>query len=122
MMSCLNYQKRSPLIPVELQLKIDNNMNNITPYCMSYFLRFLCYNQLGDISNREKALSDLDLIVENRYLIPLKDIFDAMEILALCYEISGDKNKANEIYFTLRPGNGIFMFKISGKVKPNISA
>lgn len=51
---------------------------------------------MGDISNREKALSDLDLIVENRYVIPLKDIFDAMEILALCYEISGDKNKACE--------------------------
>ncbi|CAC5365966.1 unnamed protein product [Mytilus coruscus] len=60
-------------------------------------LRFLCYHHLGDISNRRQALRDLCLTVKGDYL-SVNTKSNALTILGVCCEISGDKDMAYQCY------------------------
>lgn len=94
----VTYLKHSPLIPEELQLQVENSSKGIPPVVMTHCLRFLCYNRLRDISNRQHALRDLHLTVENCYFIGAADQSISLTILGICYDLSGDKDNAYQCY------------------------
>ncbi|CAC5415355.1 unnamed protein product [Mytilus coruscus] len=96
-LDCVMYLKDSSLIPEELKLAVGDFVIFILPNVMSYFLRFLCYHHLGDIPNRRQAIRDLKLIVEDKEFMIYSPLSN-FGILGICYELSGDKNKASQCY------------------------
>ncbi|VDI76260.1 Hypothetical predicted protein [Mytilus galloprovincialis] len=94
----VRYCKNSSLIPKELQLEDEKDRIDIPPVIMSYCLRFLCYHHLGDIFNRQQSLRDLFSTVKRKYLIETSELSDSITILGVCYEISGDKDRAYQCY------------------------
>ncbi|XP_076080265.1 uncharacterized protein LOC143051141 [Mytilus galloprovincialis] len=95
---CAQYCKNSSLIPEELQLEVEQDQIDIPPVIMSHCLRFLCYQHLGDIFNRQKSLRDLFLTVKQQYLMGISELSDSITILGVCYEVSGAKDRAYQCY------------------------
>ncbi|VDI47544.1 Hypothetical predicted protein [Mytilus galloprovincialis] len=95
---CVTYMKQSPIIPFELQLEVENDKIIIPHFVLSHCLRCLCYHHLGDTFNRQQALCDLFRTVKNNVLIKEDELSDSVTILGVCYEISGDKDKAYQSY------------------------
>ncbi|CAC5406620.1 unnamed protein product [Mytilus coruscus] len=96
--SHVRYIKHSSLIPLELKLEVEDAAINIPPNVISHCLRCLCFHRLGDIFNRQQALRDLYLIVIDNYSITRSHISISLTILGVCYEISGDKDRAYQCY------------------------
>ncbi|CAC5397487.1 unnamed protein product [Mytilus coruscus] len=92
------YMENSSLIPGELQLEVENSCIAILPITMSHCLRFLCYNHLGEIINRQQALRDLHLRVKEDCHNRFTRSSDALTILGVCMELSGDKNAAYDCF------------------------
>ncbi|CAC5389563.1 ADCY2 [Mytilus coruscus] len=66
--SPVRYLQHSSLIPNELKLEIQKGYITIPPVVLSHCLKFLCYYHLGDVFNRQQALRDLYLTVEENCL------------------------------------------------------
>ncbi|XP_052079193.1 uncharacterized protein LOC127717547 [Mytilus californianus] len=94
----LCFLRNSSLIPEELQLEVADKIIFIPPVIMCHCLRFLCYHHLRDIDNRQQALRDLHLTVEEDYFVPSNMRSDPLTILGVCYEISGNKFAAYHGY------------------------
>ncbi|XP_063412041.1 uncharacterized protein LOC134694869 [Mytilus trossulus] len=94
----VHYCQHSSLIPEELQLETEFGDMNILPNIMSRCLRFLCYHHLGYISNRQRALRDLYSTVKDKSCRSLNTESNALTILGVCCEISGDKDMAYQCY------------------------
>ncbi|VDI23259.1 Hypothetical predicted protein [Mytilus galloprovincialis] len=92
------YMRYSSLIPEELKLEVEDGDIDIPPVVMSFCLRFLCHQHLGDIFNRKKALNDLLLAVENDCFVSSDELSDSKTILGVCYEISGDITNAYQYF------------------------
>ncbi|XP_063405890.1 uncharacterized protein LOC134689852 [Mytilus trossulus] len=92
------FSQNSSLIPAELQLEANNHSMTIPSIVMYYFLRFLCFYHLCEISKKQQALHDFELIVKNNNYIPPKNVSNSLTILGVCYEISGDKDAAYQCY------------------------
>ncbi|XP_052059533.1 uncharacterized protein LOC127700154 [Mytilus californianus] len=96
--SNVRYIKHSSLIPLELKLEVEDAEIHIPPNVMSHCLRYICFHHLGDILNRQQALRDLYLIVVDNCSITGSHISISLTILGVCYEISGDKDRAYQCY------------------------
>ncbi|XP_063406041.1 uncharacterized protein LOC134690000 [Mytilus trossulus] len=94
----IHYIRHSSLIPEELKLEVEDDEIEIPPVVLSYCLRFLCHHNLGDICNRQKALDDLLLAVEDNCFVSIHEVSESKTILGVCYEISGDKINAYQCY------------------------
>ncbi|VDI76174.1 Hypothetical predicted protein [Mytilus galloprovincialis] len=95
--SSVSFLKHSSLLPAELRL--ENKDFRIPPVVLSHCLRFLCNHHLGDVLNRQQALRDLYLTVEEGYLIPYRaELSDSFTIVGVCYDISGAKDTAYQCY------------------------
>ncbi|CAC5377642.1 unnamed protein product [Mytilus coruscus] len=94
----VNYIRHSSLIPEELKLEMEDNDINITPFVLSYCLRFLCHHHLGDMTNRQEALHNLFLTVKNYHCLCSNEISKSKTILGVFYEISGDITNAYQCY------------------------
>ncbi|XP_076084554.1 uncharacterized protein LOC143055301 [Mytilus galloprovincialis] len=96
--SKVNYLKQSSLIPMELQLLVENPSVDLAPTFMSHCLRFLCYHHIGDIANRQQALRDLGISIDETNFISTGYLSNSLTILGVCYEISGHKDAAYQCY------------------------
>lgn len=66
---------------------------------MGHCLRFLCYHHLCDISNRRQALRDLYFAVaEKNYYRSRNTDSNALTILGVCLDMSGDKDVPYQCY------------------------
>ncbi|XP_052083748.1 uncharacterized protein LOC127721112 [Mytilus californianus] len=92
------YMQHSSLIPGELQLEVQDRDIDIPVIVMSHSLRFLCYHHFGDRSNKKQALRDLHLTLEDQHNILPGKLSESFTILGVCYEISGDRDKAFQLY------------------------
>ncbi|XP_063405888.1 uncharacterized protein LOC134689849 [Mytilus trossulus] len=92
------FSKNSSLIPAELQLEVNNHSMVIPSIVMYYFLRFLCFYHLCEISKKQQALHDFELIVKKNNYISPSTVSESLTILGVCYEISGDKDAAYQCY------------------------
>ncbi|XP_071142279.1 uncharacterized protein [Mytilus edulis] len=92
------YSQHSSLIPRELQLEVNDDAQYLSPTVMSHCLRFLCYYHLGNIPSRQQALNDLYLTVKNKNFVYSGTLSVSLTILGVCFEISGDKDKAYPCY------------------------
>ncbi|XP_071143766.1 uncharacterized protein [Mytilus edulis] len=95
----VNYRPNSSLIPEELKLEVKCNLMNILPNAMCYCLRFLCNHHLGDTSNRQQTLRDLYIAVQENGSRSENTESNALTILGVCFDISGDKDMAYECYY-----------------------
>ncbi|VDI69398.1 Hypothetical predicted protein [Mytilus galloprovincialis] len=93
----VHYGPNSSLIPEELKLEVESEVMNILPNVMCNCLRFLCYRHLGDIFNRQQAIRDLYKAVKDKYLSANTES-NALTLLGVCFEISGDKDIAYQCY------------------------
>lgn len=71
---------------------------DIPPTVMCHYLRFLCYQHIGNISYRQQALCDLYLTVKDVNVIRSNTLSISITILGVCYEICGDKDAAYQCY------------------------
>ncbi|XP_063406946.1 uncharacterized protein LOC134690806 [Mytilus trossulus] len=94
----VKYLQHSSLIPQELKEEVKDRSIFLTPIVLSHCLRFLCYHHIGNISNRQHALRDLNCIVKETNYVDIYRGSDSLTILGVCYEISGDKNAAYQCY------------------------
>ncbi|XP_063409241.1 uncharacterized protein LOC134692694 isoform X1 [Mytilus trossulus] len=94
----VHYEQNSQLIPEELQHTVEYSVMNVLPNIMSYCLRFLCYHHLGDISSRRQALRDLYRTIKDKVIISKNTVSNELTILAVCFEVSGDKDMAYNCY------------------------
>ncbi|CAC5356542.1 unnamed protein product [Mytilus coruscus] len=92
------YMQHSSLIPGELQLEVQDGEIYIPVIVMSHSLRFLCFHHLGDRSNKKQALRDLHLTLEYQHNIQVGKLSESFTIIGVCNEISGDKDKAFQLY------------------------
>ncbi|XP_063407224.1 uncharacterized protein LOC134690970 isoform X2 [Mytilus trossulus] len=92
------YAKHSSLIPDELQLEVQYSDIGILPITMCHCLRYLCYNHLGESINRQQALRALHLRVREDCHNEFYRASDALTILGVCVELSGDKNAAYKCF------------------------
>ncbi|XP_063406778.1 uncharacterized protein LOC134690697 [Mytilus trossulus] len=92
------YKEHSPLIPDELRIEVEFRIMNILPNVMSRCLRFLCYHHLGELSNRQQALNDLNFTVKGNYIRSVNTESNALTLLGACFDISGDKDMAHQCY------------------------
>lgn len=90
--------RRSPFIPEELQLEVEDRSMYIPPVVLSYCLRFLCHHHLGNILNKHKSLHNLFVTVKDRHFVPSEELSDSFTILGVCYEIPRDKRIAYLCY------------------------
>ncbi|VDH89705.1 Hypothetical predicted protein [Mytilus galloprovincialis] len=93
-----HYEQRSPLIPEELQLEVEFRDMAILPNIMCHCLTFLCYHHLGELSNRRHALRVFYLAMKNNKIRSVNTLSNAITILGVCFEISGDKDMAYQCY------------------------
>ncbi|VDI58926.1 Hypothetical predicted protein [Mytilus galloprovincialis] len=98
--SCVEYLKNSSLIPRELKHVVicDAGDIYIPPIVMSHCLRFLCFHHLRYISNRKESLHDLYLVVTDKNHVPSNILSDALLVLGVCFQISGDKDAAHQCF------------------------
>ncbi|VDI79279.1 Hypothetical predicted protein [Mytilus galloprovincialis] len=94
----VKYMRRSSLIPEEMQLDVEDDEIKIPPVVLSYCLRFLCHHYLGDICNRQQALDNLLLAVQDDYFVTKHDLSVSKTLLGVCYEISEDITNAYQCY------------------------
>ncbi|CAC5356548.1 unnamed protein product [Mytilus coruscus] len=92
----IEYVMHLSLIPEELRMEVENTPICIQPVVVSHCLKFLCYNHLGDFSNRRKSLRDLLSTVTASYVT--NTVSNSLTILGVCYDISGDKDRAYQCY------------------------
>ncbi|VDI77921.1 Hypothetical predicted protein [Mytilus galloprovincialis] len=94
----VKYIKHSSLIPSELKLEVEDEDIQVPPNVMSHCLRYLCFRHLGDLINTQQALRDLYLIVTDNCIFKVSHMYISLLILGVCYEISGDKDRAYQCY------------------------
>ncbi|XP_063408186.1 uncharacterized protein LOC134691551 [Mytilus trossulus] len=94
----VHYFQNSSLIPMELQLEVNDDDIFIPPTVMSHYLRFMCYHHFGDIFNRQQALHDLNLSLDGTHFVSTNTLSNSLTILGVCYEIFGDKDAAYQCY------------------------
>ncbi|XP_076083949.1 uncharacterized protein LOC143054783 [Mytilus galloprovincialis] len=94
----VRYAMQSSIIPMELQLEVENHSMDIPPTVMSRCLRFLCYHHLSDIFYKQQALRDLYCTIKDMNFIRQDTLSISITILGVCFEISGDKNTAYQCY------------------------
>jgi hypothetical protein len=94
------YSRQSPLMPRELQPEVQDSTFYVPPVVMSHCLRFLCYNHLHNIVNRQQSLRDLNLTIKEKYFIPKNELSNSLSILGVCNEIVDDKETADRCYNT----------------------
>lgn len=87
---------------MELELEVSDRDTFIPPDAMSYCLRFLCYHYLGDISNKQKSLRDFR---KGLRLGRSHTTSNAVTLLGVCHEISGDKSLPYQCYDQALQGN-----------------
>ena len=88
------YVTQSTLIPHELKPEVQDGNFNVPPVVMSHCLRFLCYHHLDNIVNRQQALDDLFLTINEVYFVTEQRYSNSLTIIGVCNEIVGDKVKA----------------------------
>jgi len=96
----VTYVKQSTLIPHELKLEVQNPHFEVPPVVMSHCLRFLCYNHLYNIVNRQQSLRDLYLTINERYFVCNTTLSNSLTILGVCNEIVSNKEIAYYCYDT----------------------
>ncbi|CAC5383664.1 unnamed protein product [Mytilus coruscus] len=89
---------QSTLIPEELRLEVKFKTFKVPPVVMSHCLKFLCYHHLGDMFNRQQALRALHLSVKDESFILSSLLSEAITVVGVCYEISGDEDTAKQCY------------------------
>ncbi|XP_063438539.1 uncharacterized protein LOC134719478 [Mytilus trossulus] len=94
----VKYIRNSSLIPSELKLEVEDEDIHVPPNVMSHCLRCLCFHRLGDSDKRQQALRDLYLIVTDNCSFTVSHIYISLILLGVCYEISGDKDRAYQCY------------------------
>ncbi|VDH94023.1 Hypothetical predicted protein [Mytilus galloprovincialis] len=77
----VHYFQNSSLIPMELQLEVNDDDIYIPPTVMSHFLRYMCYHHLDDISNRQQALHDLYLSVDGTHFVSTNTLSTSLTYL-----------------------------------------
>ena len=92
------YVKHSTLMPHELKPEIPGVHFDVLPVVMSQFLRFLCYHHLYDIVNRQQALRDLYLTIQEMYFVTGDKLSNSLTILGVCNEIVGEKGRSYYCY------------------------
>ena len=85
------YLEQSTLIPHELKPEVQGVHFDVPPVVMSHCLRFLCYHHLYDIVNRQQALRDLYLTIQEMYFVTGDKLSNSLTILGVCNEIVGEK-------------------------------
>jgi hypothetical protein len=88
------YIKQSTLIPLEIKPEVQDVIFLVPPVVMSHFLRFLCYNHIYNIVNRQQSLRDLYLTIKEGYFVSENRLSNSLTILGVCNEIVGDKEVA----------------------------
>ncbi|CAC5423029.1 unnamed protein product [Mytilus coruscus] len=87
--------EQSSLIPMELQMEVEDFSITIPSIVMSHCLRFLCYHHIGNSFNRQQALSYLTMISNCRQLNGLSN---TLTILGVCHAIYGHNDIAYHYY------------------------
>lgn len=94
--NCITFYKRSSLIPDEIQ---NNETLRIPPVVFAHFLRSLCYYHLNDTRQTMNSLHDIQLTIEENYLIGgTGQKGEAYAILGILFQIIGDKNSARQAF------------------------
>ncbi|XP_052080036.1 uncharacterized protein LOC127718122 [Mytilus californianus] len=94
----VRFLRQSTLIPEELRLEVKIKTFKVPPVVMSHCLKFLCYHHLGDMFNRQQALCALHLSVKDESFDLSSLLSEAITVVGVCYEISGDEDAAKQCY------------------------
>ena len=69
----------------------------LSPYVCSYYLRFLCYHELGQYENRDHALHQLIEVVNNRLQCGSRRDF-SYNIAGYCLLVTGQIDRARDMF------------------------
>ena len=92
------YLQQSTLIPHELKPEVEGVQFDVPPVAMSHCPRFLCYHHMYDIVNRQQALRDLYLTIQERYFVTGNKLSNSLTILGVCNAIVGGKGTTYDCY------------------------
>ncbi|VDI62836.1 Hypothetical predicted protein [Mytilus galloprovincialis] len=99
-MGFVKFNKLSNLIPVELEMEVQEVFHVIPSVVYAYFLYFLCYYHSQDVEKCIVVLQNLNLTIHGNVFIPPDDRFKAISynILGIALLITGDKKSALEAF------------------------
>ncbi|VDI76592.1 Hypothetical predicted protein [Mytilus galloprovincialis] len=99
LLDCVIFYPHSTLIPHELQIEVMSDIRRIPPVVYAHFLLVLCHHRLNNEQQCRHSLQDLNLTIEENYLIPQPmGKFFSYEILGIAFQITGDIESAKSAF------------------------
>ena len=97
-MGFVKFNKFSNLIPVELEMEVDEVFHVIAAVVYAHFLYFRCYYHSQDVKKCIVSLQYLNITILGNVFIPPDDRFKdlAYNILGIALQITGDRKPALE--------------------------
>lgn len=94
----IRFKMNSTLTPDELFMEGWNDAHMFPSTSYAYFLSFLCHYQLNNVRQCQGIIESLQLVTEEKYLIPTWHTADAYNLLGIALELFGNKESARKAF------------------------
>ena len=91
------------ILPLAIQIELNHTTGvhgiwiQLSPFTCAYYLMFLCYHELGQYDNRDRALQQLIEVVNNRDQCGIRR-HRSYNIAGHCLLITGERAKARDMF------------------------
>ncbi|XP_052076446.1 uncharacterized protein LOC127714426 isoform X2 [Mytilus californianus] len=96
----MKFGKKSGLIPIELQIEVENGVYTLSSIVYAYFLKFLCHYHLNNVRQCQDSIQTLQLVIAENYFIEKdnKYQYQAHNIVGIALQLSGDHEAARQAF------------------------
>ena len=100
-------RQMTEILPLAIQIEVNYNTDidllrkylviYLSPFTCAYYLMFLCYHELGQYDNRDRALQQLIEVVNNPEQCG-KEPYRSYNIAGHCLLVTGERERARDMF------------------------